>query len=423
MNKSLIKESGYLTEEEIDKLLLELSERLKKYNNILIIPPDITRKHSGIGNITSKLYKMIKNNISNIDIMPALGTHDEMKDQDIINMFGNEIPLDKFIVHKWREDTVKVGEISESLIRKLSDQKMTEPIPVRINKIIFDDQYDLILSIGQVIPHGVVGMANYTKNIVVGCGGDEIINKSHFLGALTGIERVLGKGETPVRKLYDYCQNEYLNDVPILYMLTVNSTEINPKTSLTDIKGIFTGKEREVYEKAVKLSQKENIVRVEKPLDKVVVYLNEKKFHSTWIGCKAIYRTRKAIADGGELIIIAPGIEKFGEDKEFDRLIRKYGYKGTEKTLENVRKNKELQQNLSAAAHLIHGSSEDRFKITFATKKLSKREVEKANFNYMSIEEALEKYKIKEFKYGFNNIDNGEEIFYIDNPTTGLWVV
>lgn len=423
MNKYLIKKSGYLAEEEIDKFLFELSEKLKKYNNILIIPPDITRKHSGVGNITSKLYKMIKDHIRNIDIMPALGTHDEMKEHDLLDMFGNEIPLDKFIVHKWREDTVKAGEISESLIRELSDDKMTDPIPVRINKIIFDDQYDLILSIGQVIPHGVVGMANYTKNIVIGCGGDEIINKSHFLGALTGIEKVLGKGNTPVRKLYDYCQREYLNDVPILYMLTVNSTEINPQTSLTDIKGIFIGKEREVYEKAVKLSQKENIIRVGKSLDKVVVYLNEKKFHSTWIGCKAIYRTRKAIADDGELIIIAPGIEKFGEDKEFDRLIRKYGYKGTEKTLGNVRNNKELQKNLSAAAHLIHGSSEDRFKITYATKKLSKSEVEKANFNYLPIEEALKKYKIDEYKYGFNKTTFGEEIFYIDNPTTGLWVV
>jgi len=423
MNKSLIKESGYLTEEELDNLLVELAERLKKYNNILIIPPDITRKHSGIGKITSDLYKMLKSQIKNIDIMPALGTHDEMKEQDLIDMFGNKIPLDKFIVHKWREDTINVGEISESLIKKLSDNKMEDPIPVRINKRIFDEQYDLILSIGQVIPHGVVGMANYTKNIVVGCGGDEIINKSHFLGALTGIEKVLGKGITPVRKLYDHCQEEYLNNIPILYMLTVNSAEINPKTALTDIKGIFIGTNREVYEKAVNLSQKENIIKVKKPLEKVVVYLNEKKFHSTWIGCKAIYRTRKAIADGGELIIIAPGLEKFGEDKEFDRLIRKYGYRGTEKTLKNVRENEELQKNLSAAAHLIHGSSEDRFKITFATKKLSKNEVENANFNYIPLEKALKKYKIEEYEYGFNKTDTGEEIFFIDNPTTGLWVV
>lgn len=423
MNKSLIKESGYLTEKELDSLLVKLAEKLKKYNNILIIPPDITRKHSGIGNITSKLYKMIKDYINNIDIMPALGTHDEMKEQDLIEMFGNEIPLDRFIVHKWREDTIKVGEISETLIRELSNDKMTDAIPVKINKIIFDDKYDIILSIGQVIPHGVVGMANYTKNIVVGCGGEEIINKSHFLGALTGIEKVLGKGNTSVRKLYDHCQKKYLSDAPILYMLTVNSTEINPKTSLTDIKGIFIGKERDVYEKAVKLSQKENIIKTGKPLEKVVVYLDEKKFHSTWIGCKAIYRTRKAIADDGELIIIAPGIEKFGEDKEFDRLIRKYGYQGTENTLESVRESKELQDNLSAAAHLIHGSSENRFKITFSTKYLTEAEVKKANFNYLSLEEALEKYKIKEFDYGFNKLDSGEKIFYIDNPTTGLWVV
>jgi hypothetical protein len=83
--------------------------------------------------------------------------------------------------------------------------------------------------------------------------------------------------------------------------------------------------------------------------------------HSTWLGNKAVYRTRMAMADGGELIILAPGVKEFGEDHEIDRLIRKYGYRGTPATLAAVKANEELRNNLSAAAHLIHGSSEGRF--------------------------------------------------------------
>ena len=264
-------------------------------------------------------------------------------------------------------------------------------------------------------------MANYTKNIVVGCGGNEIINKSHFLGALAGMEKIMGKDHSPVRKLYDYCQQEFLDDLPLVYIMSVNSSLSDKKSGLTKIKGIFTGDTRETFEKAVALSQNENIIRVEKPLKKVVVYLKEDKFKSTWIGGKAIYRTRMAIADGGELIIIAPGIYKFGEDEEIDRLIRKYGYRGTEKTLKSLHNNRELEENISAAAHLIHGSSEGRFKISLASPQLSLKEVEGINFNYLDYQKTIDKYNIEELENGFNNV-NQEEIFYINNPATGLWI-
>jgi hypothetical protein len=128
-----------------------------------------------------------------------------------------------------------------------------------------------------------------------------------------------------------------------------------------------------------------------------------------------------AVADDGELIIIAPGIYKFGEDKIIDKLIRKYGYRGTEKTLESLHDNQDLEENLSAAAHLIHGSSEGRFEISLASPKLSRKEVEGVNFNYLDYQQTIEKYKIDELENGFNNV-NGEEIFYIDNPATGLWI-
>ncbi|RAK09732.1 uncharacterized protein DUF2088 [Halanaerobium saccharolyticum] len=412
----------YLTDAEIENYLKELAAEIIESGaeNLLLIPPDYTRKSSALGVITEKLYFKLEAEIKNIDILPASGTHDPMDAECLKSVFGT-IPVDKFLEHNWRTETIKVGEIPAAKMKEFSEGELTEALPLEINKNIFSDKYDLIISLGQVIPHEVVGMANYTKNIVVGCGGNQIINKSHFLGALAGMEKIMGRDHSPVRELYDYCQQEFLDQLPLIYLMTVNSPVSDKKTGLTEIKGIFTGSSRESFEKAVALSQKENIIYVKKPLKKVVVFLKKDKFRSTWIGGKAIYRTRMAVADGGELIIIAPGIHKFGEDQNIDQLLRKYGYQGTENTLKNLHQNQDLQKDLSAAAHLIHGSSEGRFKISLASPKLSRQEVEAVNFNYLDYQQTIAEYKIDELKNGFNTV-NGEEIFYIDNPATGLWV-
>lgn len=422
IKSEIITQKKYLTEAEIDNYLKELAAEIIQSGteNLLLIPPDYTRKSSALGVLTEKLYFKLETEIKNIDVLPALGTHDPMDAESLKSMFG-EIPVENFLEHNWRTETVKVGEIPAAKMKEFSEGELTEALPLEINKEIFSDKYDLIISLGQVIPHEVVGMANYTKNIVVGCGGNQIINKSHFLGALAGMENIMGKDHSPVRKLYDYCQQEFLDQLPLVYLMTVNSPVSDQKTGLTEIKGIFTGSSRDSFEKAVALSQKENIIKLKKPPQKVVVYLKEDKFKSTWIGGKAIYRTRMAVADGGELIIIAPGIHKFGEDEEIDKLIRKYGYRGTEKTLKSLHQNQELQENLSAAAHLIHGSSEGRFKISLASPRLSRGEVEGINFNYLDYQQTIAKYKIDELETGFNNV-NGEEVFYINNPATGLWV-
>jgi len=422
IKSEIISQNHYLNETEVEKYLNKFAVEIIAggAENLLLIPPDYTRKSSALGVITEKLYFKLEAEINNIDILPASGTHDPMDADCLKSMFG-EIPVDKFLEHNWRTETIKVGEIPAAKMKEFSEGELTEALPLEINKEIFSDKYDLIISLGQVIPHEVVGMANYTKNIVVGCGGDQIINKSHFLGALAGMEKIMGKDHSPVRKLYDYCQQQFLDQLPLIYLLTVNSAVSDQKTGLTKIKGVFTGSKRKSFEKAVALSQKENIINVEKPLKKVVVFLKEDKFKSTWIGGKAIYRTRMAIADQGELIIIAPGIHKFGEDKKIDHLLRKYGYSGTDKTLKNLHQNQDLQENLSAAAHLIHGSSEGRFKISLVSPELSRQEVEGVNFNYLDYQQTITEYKIDELETGFN-IVNGEEIFYIDNPATGLWV-
>lgn len=406
-----------INDNELRKVL-ECSIEAKKagLKKVLLIPPDFTRAHSGAGKITAMYYEMLKDTCQ-VDIMPALGTHEPMTRQECIEMFGEGIPMDRFIVHNWRTDVVKVGQVPAEFVEEVSEGIIKEPIDIEINKRLLDKSYDLIISIGQVVPHEVIGMANYSKNIFVGCGGSTTINKSHMLGAFYGMERIMGRDHSPVRKVFDYAEQNFIKDIPLMYVLTVTTA----KENRVSIHGVFIGRERKILEEAIKLSQEKNLTFVEKPFKKVVVYLDEKEFKSTWLGNKAVYRTRMAIADGGELIILAPGVRKFGEDEGNDVLIRKYGYVGRKNVLKLVQENEDLQKNLSVAAHLIHGSSDDRFTITYAVEKLTREEVEGVNFKYMPLEEAYKKYDPKKLKDGYNILEDGEEIFYISNPALGLW--
>lgn len=397
----------------LEKSLRELGRELKK---VLLIPPDLTRAHSGAGDITRMYYEILKDSCQ-VDIMPALGTHMAMTHEELDIFFGSHIPKERFIVHNWRKDVVKVGQVPGDYIEEISHGLMDEPIDVEINRILLDKSYDLIISVGQVVPHEVVGMANYSKNIFVGCGGSNIINKSHMIGAVFGMERIMGRDHSPVRKVFDYCEDNFIKDIPLMYVLTVTTA----KGDQVEIHGLFIGRDRSLFEEAVKLSQEKNLQYLDKPLQKVVVYLDEQEFKSTWIGNKSVYRTRMAIGDGGQLIVLAPGVRQFGEDKENDRLIRKYGYVDRLKVLELFKENKDLQENQSVAAHLIHGSSDGRFSITYAPGHLTKEEVEGVNYGFMPLEEALAKYDPKKLRDGFNTLEDGEEIFYISNPALGLW--
>ncbi len=400
----------------LEKCIKQCRKSIGCLNKVLLIPPDFTRMHSGAGKITAIFYRMLKDTC-HIDIMPALGTHEPMTPGEIYEFFGGSVPHEAFVIHNWRNDVVRIGQVPGNYVSEVSEGLVSEPVDVEVNKRIIDVSYDLIISIGQVVPHEVVGMANYSKNIFVGCGGSSMINQSHMLGAFYGLERIMGRDHSPVRKVFDYAQEHFLKDIPMMYVLTV-TTQSEGNVA---VHGLFAGSSRRIFEQAVALSQQKNIIFVDKPFRKTVVYLDEKEFKSTWIGNKAVYRTRMAIADGGELVVIAPGVRRFGEDDENDRLIRKYGYVGREKVLELCKTREDLKNNLSVAAHLIHGSSDGRFSITYAPGKLSNNEIEGVNFKYASVEEAMMRYDPEKLKDGFNVTDDGEEFYYISNPALGLW--
>jgi nickel-dependent lactate racemase len=268
-----------------------------------------------------------------------------------------------------------------------------------------------------VVPHEVIGMADYNKNILVGTGGPDSINRSHYLGAVYSMERIMGRADNPVRRVLNYAASHFLNDLPIVYVLTVVSRDTS---GAIVVRGLFIGDDSECFHAAAELSFRVNFTLMPAPIRKAVVYLDPHEFHSTWLGNKAIYRTRMALADGGELIILAPGVRDFGEDVRIDKLIRKYGYHGTEATITMVKENADLAADLSAAAHLIHGSSEGWFRVTWCPRHLTREEVEGASFEYAELSRMMQLYDPAKLPQGPSQVA-GEEIYFIENPGLGLW--
>lgn len=404
-----------LNSRDLEAGIISALEKLGERKKVLVVPPDCTRFHSRAGELTSYIYGYYKNNLK--DILPALGTHSPMTDGQIEEMFKG-VPKSLFRVHDWRNDVVTVGTVPGEFVSRITGGALDYSWPAQLNKLVFNGGHDLILSVGQVVPHEVIGMANYNKNLFVGTGGPEGINKSHFIGAVYGMERIMGKADNPVRSLLNYASDNFIKELPVVYIHTVIGRDEKGKLV---VRGLFIGDDEEVFRLAADLSLKVNFNVLENPLKKVVVYLDPAEFKSTWLGNKSIYRTRMAMADDGELIVLAPGLKEFGEDEEIDRLIRKYGYRGTPATLKSLKENEELNRNLSAAAHLIHGSSEGRFSITYCPGYLTRKEIESVNFKYSDLAEMTKRYNPKKMKEGFNRMDDGDEVYYISNPALGLW--
>ena len=406
-----------ITADEVRAALKEVFDGMEPKKRVMALPPDYTRLNSYAGPITEMVNDYFGDRLT--DVMPALGTHTPMTPEQISSMFPT-VPARKFRVHDWRNDVVTVGEVPREYLAEVSEGRVYYSWPAQVNKLLLDSSFDLILSIGQVVPHEVIGMANYTKNIFVGVGGAEGINKSHFLGASYGMERIMGRARTPVRDVLEYARTQFIHDLPIVYILTVRAKD--EETGEVVTRGLFIGDDFECFEMASKLSLETNFIMVDHEIRKCLVWLDPAEFKSTWLGNKAIYRTRMALADGADLIILAPALKEFGEDPDIDKLIRKYGYKGTPHTLEATEANKELQDNLSASAHLIHGSSEGRFRITYCPGPgVTKEEIESVGFAYGSLDEMLKRYPENKMKDGWNTMPDGEEVYYISNPALGLW--
>ena len=383
---------------------------------VLALPPDHTRSDSRAGELTRLAYDMLGDRL--LDVMPALGTHEGMTPDELTYMFG-DLPQHLIRVHHWKTDVQTLGKVDADFVEQATEGIYHQPWSAQVNRLLVEGGHDLILSLGQVVPHEVIGMANYTKNVFVGTGGREGINESHYLSALYGMERTMGRCDTPLRRILNEAQDRFCTNMPLMYVLTVvESLDGGEKV----VRGLYVGNTHDVFFEAGALAAQVNCFVVDRTPQTVVVTMNPAKYKRTWLANKAIYRTRMLIGDGGRLVVIAPGVKEFGEDREIDRLIRKYGYRTTPEILEQVANNEELRSNLSAAAHLIHGSSEERFEVLYAPGTLTEDEIKSVGYSYGDAAQLTQQYQCQDLDNGWHQDANGEEFYFIRDPGLGLWM-
>ena len=399
-------------QEAIDSTLHQLGEPKR----VFALPPDHTRLDSRAGEITCLLHKRIGSRL--VDVMPALGTHVPMEPKQLDMMFPG-LPHDLIRPHRWRDDVVTLGEVDAGYVQDVTEGHYNKAWPAQVNRLLVEGHHDAIFSIGQVVPHEVIGMANYNKNIFVGTGGSAGIHESHYLSAMYGMERIMGRADSPLRKVLNEASDRFCKNMPIVYVLTVVES-LNDGRKLT--RGLFVGDEHEVFWRASKLSSEVNCIRLEKPPATVVVFMHPKKYTRTWLANKAIYRTRMAVGDGGRLVVIAPGVKGFGEDPTIDRLIAEFGYRTTPEVLRFVESSQALQQNLSAAAHLIHGSPENRFEVVYCTNQMSPEAIRSVGYSHADPDAMIERYRIHDIENGWHTTEHGEEYYFIQDPGLGLWM-
>ena len=394
---------------------------------VLLVPPDHTRLHSRSGPITVMLKRELEARGCTVGVLPALGTHVAMTDADVTAMFGDEIGASELLVHDWRNGLKVLGEIGGEEVGVVTAGRYAEAIPVAVDAQLFEG-WDLVISIGQVVPHEVIGMANFTKNIVIGLGGAPTIHRSHFVGAVAGMEQIMGRTTSAVRDVVDAAFDRFVDPlVPVLWVLTV----VEDVDGAMVQRGLFVGvggtmqSGGAAFRAAADLARRTNVDIVGAPLDRVVCWLDPAEMRSTWLGNKAVYRTRMAIADGGELVVLAPGVTRFGEDPAIDALIRRHGYRGTPATLDAVRGDPELAANLGAAAHLVHGSSEGRFRIVWCTDPttgLTREEVESVGYEWRDLRDELDRLGVGGDTTSGRRTDRAGGTFqFIANPAMGLW--
>ena len=404
-----------LTAADFREALSETFTKIGPRNKVLLLPPDHTRIFSRAGEITALCHQMLGDRVT--DIMPALGTHTPMRDDQLQHMFP-DVPLDLFRPHHWREDVVTLGTVPASYVKDVTGGLYDRPWQAQVNKMLRDGGHDLIFSIGQVVPHEVIGMANYNKNVFVGTGGAEGINESHYLSAVYGIEDTLGRADTPLRKILNHAQDEFCQDMPLLYALTV--VQQMPDGTL-HTRGLYIGDDHDTFFQAAELAKQVNITHLDRAPKHVVAYLDPSEFKSTWLGNKAIYRTRLAIENGGRLTVLGPAVEEFGEDKQIDTLIRKYGYRTKAEIIQLFADNEDLRANPSAAAHLVHGSHENRFEVVYGAGKLTAQEIASVNYTPGDIDALMQRYDVTSLTDGWHTDSDGSEFYFIQNPALGLW--
>ncbi|MBD3420420.1 MAG: DUF2088 domain-containing protein [Chitinivibrionales bacterium] len=410
--------SADISREQASMLIDSMLRDLGELHRVLILPPDITRLHSWAGELTVMLYAKLKH-INELKIMPTLGTHLPMEPDELDQMYPG-IPHGHFLVHDWRKDCTVLGEVPAGVIEEISEGRLSMPVACDVNRVVTEGGWDRIFSVGQLVPHELAGIANFSKNVLIGAGGAETIAKSHFIAAVYGLERLMGRINSPMRKLLNYMEEHFIPQAPVTYLMTVRDEGGRGRRHT---RGLFAGDDEQCYLQGARLCRDVSITLLDKPAQKIVAYLPENEFKTTWVGNKSIFRTRMALADGGELVILAPGVRQFGEDAENDAFIRTCGYRTTPEMIELVKSDQRVAANLTPVAHIIISTPDNRFNVTYCPGRLSKSDVESVHFGYADPEAMLRRYDPEKLQEGFNTMPDGEEIYFVSQPSQGLWAV
>ncbi|MGO1402078.1 MAG: lactate racemase domain-containing protein [Flaviflexus sp.] len=417
------REASIIDRPKIEEMLLrtvaESRERLgiERLNRVLLLPPDITRAHAGVGWMTEFLYHHLTEAGADVHVIPTLGQHVPHTPDDNTWMFGS-VPEEKIHAHDWKNGVTHLGTIEAEFVKEKTGGLVDWEIPIDLNTMTVTEDWDLIINIGHVVPHEVLGFANHNKNYFIGLGGKRLLGGSHMASAVYGIENNLGNLLTPVRACFNEAEERYLGHLKDVYIQVVMDYNHDGELIHT---GVYVGDDLETYYDAARASLAQNITQFDKPVKKIVAVMQADEFRATWVANKAVYRTRMAIADGGELLVIARGVERFGEQPEVDDLVRKYGYISQAEVLELFATQEDMQDIPHGTAHLVHGSSEGRFTIRYAPGKLTREDIESVGYEYMDVNEALNRYNPEVMKDGWNTMPDGEEVFYISTPSAGLW--
>jgi nickel-dependent lactate racemase len=364
-----------LSGDEMRAIIEEALECAPAGARALAIIPDKTRDDTTRLLFPFAAQALARRGATQLDALVAQGTHQSMTDEEKRAKIGADsaqVPgLGRIFDHRWdvEEELITIGELDARRVRELTGGLIDQSIPLRVNRLLAAGRYDLILIFGATVPHEVAGFAGGAKYFFPGVAGPELTHVTHWLGALSAIENVIGRIETPARRMI-----EAAADFVSAKVISFNSVVTREVEGDIQTRALFAGDLREAFRRAAEISRQVHIKYTGRRYQRVVAILDE-HYDEMWVGGKASYKLGGVIEEGGELLIYAPGLNSLSETH--GKLIERYGYAPLEIVAEMVTGSTELMANLCVAAHLAHvsyGSRKDasgrilpRFRITLAT--------------------------------------------------------
>lgn len=307
-----------LTNDETRAIVRESLDTLRlDGKRVLILIPDGTRSMP-MPMMFNLFEALLGSRVKVLDYLVALGTHPLMSDAQLSRLIRREVinglaGASRIYNHAWQDpgNFTLIGTIPTGEISRITNGLMAQDVPVSLNKLIFD--YDQLIICGPVFPHEVVGFSGGNKYFFPGIAGPEIINFTHWLGAVITNYKVIGAGYTPVRAVIDYAAS-FIDRSKACFALVVTHA---------GLAGIYFGSPEEAWQAAADLSAQTHIVYVEKPFQRVLSIMPQ-MYDDLWTAAKGMYKMEPAVADGGEVVIYAPHITEVSYTH--GKLIDEIGY-------------------------------------------------------------------------------------------------